>query len=197
MFDDRQPAMSGTLRLMTLLLALSSVASAAPPDPVVRARVPEPQDLVLSLEQIGIEAPGSTLQQVASAHDAAVVRVNARTAILRLKPAASADALLARLQTIERTHPEATTFVVAAPRGAPDTADARLLITREVVFVMNDGAGVPELVTGDARPAGPLKGAYVVAAADPLAAIALADELSTRPGVRIAYVLTKQMMVPR
>jgi hypothetical protein len=129
-----------------------------------------------------------------------VEREAARAAVAVAGAASPADVLMIST-ALKAANPGAEAHLVLYEPGLPRNKANRRLLTREVGLLVELGEDPQGVLAG--LPAGPIRavpgvpGGYVVEAADPIAALDLADALRQRPGVRSAYPLLKRLYFRR
>src|SRR3972149_8177373 len=132
---------------------------------------------------------------------AAVVDTDVQRATFRVSGIFDQADLSARAKALQAANPGADYYLVLYEPGRPRTKATRRLLTRAVALLLDPGTSPQGVLAG--LPGGGLRAVpgvadgYVVEAAEPLAAVELADELRRGGGVRNAYPLLKRQQFPR
>jgi hypothetical protein len=170
-------------------------------------RTPEPERVEAALDEIELRwrnerdaAVGQTRTATGTSRTT-MERSTVGGAIFAVRDVAALSELGAHLREIEARNPMSVGHIVLYEAGRPRSDATRRLLGREVaVLLADDGVRDTVLKTLSGFRVSPVAGvprAYVVEAADPLGALALADALRTRPGVKTAYVLLLKLAFPR
>jgi hypothetical protein len=196
-------------------LTLLQVASPSANDPkraaggpLITLHAPHPEQLEVALDEVELDwsgDPGAKGRTAASyavpIPGSRVVEREAARAAVAVSGAASLADVLMISTALKAADPGAEVHLSLYGPGLPRNKASRRLLTREVGLLVLLGED-PQGVLGG-LPLGPIRavpgvpGGYVVEAADPIAALDLADALRQRPGVRSAYPLLKRLYFPR
>jgi hypothetical protein len=134
-------------------------------------------------------------------HGARVVKSEASRAIVAVSGITGPTELATMATVLKAANPGAEAHVILLEPGLPQSSATRRLLTREVGVVLEAGKDPQDLMAdlpaGSIRAVPGVPGGYVVEAADPLAALTVADALRRRPGVQSAYPLFKRAYFPR
>jgi hypothetical protein len=179
-----------------------------PAGPVVTVHAPHPWDLELALDEVELDwtgdpgvktlAPGRSATAIAGTRVVEQTAARAVVVVPGLKGPADLQAMAA---TLRAANPGAEAYLVLYEPGRPRSPSTRRLLTREVGLLLVDASSLPSVLAGlpatTVRPVTGVPGGYVVEAADPLAALSVAETLRQQPGVRSAYPLLRRIQVPR
>ncbi|HBH01470.1 MAG: hypothetical protein A2X36_07885 [Elusimicrobia bacterium GWA2_69_24] len=189
-------------------LAQPKIKKAPPAGPLITIHAPHSEQFEVALDEVELDWSGDpTAKSAAPGHyataiaGAAVVDTDVQRATFRVSGIFDQADLSARAKALQAANPGADYYLVLYEPGRPRTKATRRLLTREVAMLLDPGTSPQGVLAG--LPGGGLRAVpgvadgYVVEAAEPLAAVELADELRQRGGVRNAYPLLKRQQFPR
>jgi hypothetical protein len=170
-------------------------------------RTPEPERFEAALDEIELQwrdERGAAVEQARTATGlsrATVERTTAGGAIFAIRDVAEVSELVALLREVEAQNPLSIGYIVLYEAGRPRNEATRRLLGREIAVLLADDAdrdAVLQKLSGvRVSPVPSVPRAYVVEAADPMSALAMADVLRTTPGVKTAYALLQRRAFPR
>jgi hypothetical protein len=169
-------------------------------------RTPQPERFELQLDEIELvwrpDNADLRAQSAVVGTPRAVMRSrSAGRATFTARDVTTLETASALARELEQQNPGAVAHLVLHEAGRPPSEATRRLLGREVALIV-DPAVDPAVLLGPAAPpsfrrVASVPGAYVIEAADPAAALALADRLRETAGVRGAYPLLKRQLFPR
>ncbi len=180
----------------------------APAGPVITIHAPRPEQFELALDEIELDwSRQPRAKELAPAQHAAptararLVEKQAVRAIASVSGVADSADLLIEAKALKTANPGAEAHLVLYESKRPRNSATRRLLTREVGLLLEEGTDLKGLLSGlpvvAIRPVPGVATGYVVEAADPIAALDLAETLRLRPGVRSAYPLLKRQYFKR
>ena len=176
--------------------------------PLITVRAPQPQQFEIALDEIELDwsvDPGAKVRQPAQAPalipGTAILESQATRALVSVPGVTDPKDLLPTAVALKAANPGSDVHLALYEPGLPKSRATRRLLTREVGLLMERGEAPTQVLGGlsaaSVRPVPGVADGYVVEAADPLAALDLAEALRQRPGVRSAYPLLKRHYFPR
>jgi hypothetical protein len=190
------------------LLTISAAAAQTPPASGIEltVRTPQPERFELALDEIEIQWRGergtrAAQRRAATATARATVRKSSDAGtVFTVRDARAAADLREIARGLEQQNAGGVAHLVLYDAGKPHSEASRKLLGREVAVILNetiDASAIlsPRVKTFRRMPAVP--NAYIAEAADPLAALALADELAAVTGVETAYPLLQRRRMTR
>jgi hypothetical protein len=176
------------------------------PAVTVTVPTPEPQRFEVALDEVELRwtterPPGDQPRTPDQAIEATVERATPAGAVISARNLMTLEDVNRAAREIERSNPGSAAFLVLYEPDRQRSESTRRLLGREVAVILTDTTDPTAfLATLDgltARPLPAVPRAYVVEAADPLDALAVADRLRASPGVRTAYALLRRQAAAR
>jgi hypothetical protein len=195
------------------ILALSIAATGSsegaqdPRGVALTVRLPELTTVEVALDEIELQwrdERGARLEETRAATGtwrADVRRVAAGQTVFAIRAVAALPELSAIAKELEDLNPGSAAHLVLYERGRARSEASRMLLGREVALLLDEltsSSVVLDALRAFRVQAVPsVSRAYVVEAADPLGALALADRLRATPGVETAYPLVQRRQFSR
>ena len=176
--------------------------------PLIALHAPHARQYELALDEVELDWSGDSgaktrrpAQSAAPIPGTMIVEAEGVRARVSVPPVPDPQDLLPLAAALKAANPGSQAHLVVYEPGLPKSQATRQLLTREVGLLMAQGVDPQGIFTGQPtgaiRPVPGVPDGYVVEASDPLAAVALADTLRQRPGVRSAYPLLKRTYMRR
>ena len=185
--------------LLLLVLAGTAPASGQPVPPMVTASDGRVYDLTLDELWLAPRTPAVERAMPADIPGARQKGTRGTFAVFAVENVANAPELAQRAHALENANPGKEAHLVLFERGAARVDANRVLLGRDVALLLKDAnSPVPESLKGlDVTPFASVPGTFIVRAADPLAAIDVADKLRQDPAVRESYPLLRRFRAAR
>lgn len=212
MTNVRKTAWVTTACLAWLLLWQADALSAKEPKrpvagPLITIRTPHPEQFEIALDEIELEWRDPRKKQITApetpimVYGARLIDAEVSRAVVAVSDISSPEDLSAMTISLKAANPGAEAHLVLFEPGLPRTRSTRRLLTREVGVLLEQGVDphtlLMDLPADTVRSVPGVPEGYVIETVDPMAALAVADALQQRRGVRSAYPLLKYSFSPR
>ena len=205
------------MRSGTLLLVLVVGVGSARADQAARGQVssgveltiraPDAERVEVALDEVELQwrdgrgAPQEQIRAAVGTSRATEQRTTMGATVFAMRDVATIQDVSAVARGLEEQNPGAVAYLVLYEAGRPRSEATRRLLGREVAIMLDDAADAEAMVkilsAFRVRPITSVPRAYVVEAADPMGALALADKLRATPGVKTAYPLLQRRQFTR